>query len=181
MSWTSSRPLSFEFGFYDVPYCFMIVFRKEPSGTIKLGKLIELQRYLWRQFVLFSSRISWNYISIKHNWTRVRTCDLSHTRQVQFCSTTVKNYSMMLVLKSWKIKIGCFGENRFTCQCFNWVMAQMLMIIKHKRINFRVWDLRNVKSFLCQMLGHNYAVRRVRCSPYTGQHIATCSYDFTVR
>jgi len=45
----------------------------------------------------------------------------------------------------------------------------------------RVWDLRHAKSCLCQMSGHTYAVRRVRCSPYTAGTVASSSYDFTVR
>ena len=29
--------------------------------------------------------------------------------------------------------------------------------------------------------GHTQAVRRVKCDPYHGNMIASCSYDFTVR
>jgi len=45
----------------------------------------------------------------------------------------------------------------------------------------RAWDIRNPSNYLQQFLGHNYAVRRVKCSPFDRNIFVTCSYDFTVR
>lgn len=44
-----------------------------------------------------------------------------------------------------------------------------------------VWDLRNVRQPLSRLLGHSYAIRRVKFSPFNQTVLASCSYDFTVR
>ncbi|KAG7257034.1 hypothetical protein CRUP_035065 [Coryphaenoides rupestris] len=45
-----------------------------------------------------------------------------------------------------------------------------------------VWDLRNVRQPVCPpLVGHGYAVRRVKFSPFSRSVLASCSYDFTVR
>ncbi|XP_054878957.1 peroxisomal biogenesis factor 7 isoform X2 [Poeciliopsis prolifica] len=44
-----------------------------------------------------------------------------------------------------------------------------------------VWDLRNVTQPISQLLGHSYAIRRVKFSPFSRTILASCSYDFTVR
>ncbi|XP_076128600.1 peroxisomal biogenesis factor 7 [Alosa pseudoharengus] len=44
-----------------------------------------------------------------------------------------------------------------------------------------VWDLRNVRQPVSQLLGHTYAIRRVKFSPFHQTVLASCSYDFTVR
>uniref|UniRef100_A0A7N5ZUR0 Peroxin-7 n=1 Tax=Anabas testudineus TaxID=64144 RepID=A0A7N5ZUR0_ANATE len=44
-----------------------------------------------------------------------------------------------------------------------------------------VWDLRNVRQPVNRLLGHTYAVRRVKFSPFSKTVLASCSYDFTVR
>ncbi|XP_015224498.1 PREDICTED: peroxisomal targeting signal 2 receptor-like, partial [Cyprinodon variegatus] len=44
-----------------------------------------------------------------------------------------------------------------------------------------VWDLRNVRQPVSRLLGHTYAVRRVKFSPFSQTLLASCSYDFTVR
>lgn len=45
----------------------------------------------------------------------------------------------------------------------------------------RGWDLRNITAPVFTLEGHQYAVRRVKCSPHNGTLLASCSYDFTVR
>lgn len=45
----------------------------------------------------------------------------------------------------------------------------------------RVWDLRNVRQPVNQLLGHTYAIRRLKFSPFFKTVLASCSYDFTVR
>ncbi|XP_061668266.1 peroxisomal biogenesis factor 7 isoform X3 [Syngnathoides biaculeatus] len=47
--------------------------------------------------------------------------------------------------------------------------------------SLRVWDLRNPRQPVNQMRGHALAVRRVKFSPFSGNVLASCSYDFTVR
>ncbi|XP_017295867.1 peroxisomal biogenesis factor 7 [Kryptolebias marmoratus] len=44
-----------------------------------------------------------------------------------------------------------------------------------------VWDLRNVRQPVSQLLGHTYAIRRVKFSPFSQTVLASCSYDFSVR
>ncbi|XP_053737967.1 peroxisomal biogenesis factor 7 [Synchiropus splendidus] len=44
-----------------------------------------------------------------------------------------------------------------------------------------VWDLRNARKPVASLLGHTYAVRRVKFSPFCKTLLASCSYDFTVR
>ncbi|XP_078226293.1 peroxisomal biogenesis factor 7 isoform X3 [Callithrix jacchus] len=47
--------------------------------------------------------------------------------------------------------------------------------------SLRGWDLRNVRQPVFELLGHTYAVRRVKFSPFHASVLASCSYDFTVR
>ncbi|KAF6723161.1 Peroxisomal targeting signal 2 receptor [Oryzias melastigma] len=44
-----------------------------------------------------------------------------------------------------------------------------------------VWDLRNARQPVNQLLGHTYAIRRLKFSPFSQTVLASCSYDFTVR
>ncbi|XP_063246361.1 peroxisomal biogenesis factor 7 [Prinia subflava] len=43
------------------------------------------------------------------------------------------------------------------------------------------WDLRNIRQPVFVLLGHTYAIRRVKFSPFHASILASCSYDFTVR
>ncbi|CAG8565841.1 15462_t:CDS:2 [Funneliformis caledonium] len=45
----------------------------------------------------------------------------------------------------------------------------------------KVWDLRRPDRELLCLRGHEYAVRRVKCSPHNGNIIASVSYDMTMR
>ena len=45
----------------------------------------------------------------------------------------------------------------------------------------RSWDLRRLSLPLATLEGHTQAVRRVRCDPFAGDRVASCSYDFSVR
>uniref|UniRef100_A0A8D1V5P0 Peroxin-7 n=1 Tax=Sus scrofa TaxID=9823 RepID=A0A8D1V5P0_PIG len=47
--------------------------------------------------------------------------------------------------------------------------------------SLRGWDLRNVRQPVFELLGHTYAIRRVKFSPFYASVLASCSYDFTVR
>uniref|UniRef100_A0A8C8U4F8 Peroxin-7 n=1 Tax=Peromyscus maniculatus bairdii TaxID=230844 RepID=A0A8C8U4F8_PERMB len=47
--------------------------------------------------------------------------------------------------------------------------------------SLRGWDLRNVRQPVFELLGHTYAIRRVKFSPFHATVLASCSYDFTVR
>ncbi|KPP62045.1 peroxisomal biogenesis factor 7-like, partial [Scleropages formosus] len=47
--------------------------------------------------------------------------------------------------------------------------------------SLRVWDLRNVRQPIAELLGHTYAIRRVKFSPHHHTVLASVSYDFTVR
>ncbi|KAJ1334423.1 hypothetical protein BSLG_007578 [Batrachochytrium salamandrivorans] len=45
----------------------------------------------------------------------------------------------------------------------------------------RVWDLRYPQKAIAVLAGHEYAVRRVKCSPHQGNIIGSASYDMTAR
>jgi peroxin-7 len=45
----------------------------------------------------------------------------------------------------------------------------------------KVWDLRNPSVPRNSIVAHDFAVRRVKCSPHSGNVIATASYDATMK
>ncbi|KAJ3391007.1 peroxisomal targeting signal 2 receptor [Entophlyctis sp. JEL0112] len=45
----------------------------------------------------------------------------------------------------------------------------------------RVWDIRNTTKEMALLSGHDYAVRRVKCSPHSGTVVGSTSYDMTMR
>ena len=44
----------------------------------------------------------------------------------------------------------------------------------------KLWDMRNLKTEICTLQGHTYAVRRVLFSPFHPSHLYSCSYDMTM-
>lgn len=44
----------------------------------------------------------------------------------------------------------------------------------------RVWDIRNVRAPTKQLNGHEFAVRRIKSSPYNPRTLATASYDMSL-
>ena len=47
--------------------------------------------------------------------------------------------------------------------------------------SIRVWDQRMPGKPVMQLNGHQFAVRRLKCSPHNGDIIASASYDMTLR
>ena len=47
--------------------------------------------------------------------------------------------------------------------------------------SLKVWDLRNTTSPRNNIIGHDFAIRRVKCSPHSGAIVATASYDTTMK
>ncbi|XP_067676661.1 peroxisomal targeting signal 2 receptor-like [Haliotis asinina] len=45
----------------------------------------------------------------------------------------------------------------------------------------RGWDIRNTQQQVCELRGHQYAIRRIRTSPFMATKLISCSYDFTTR
>ncbi|RUS22255.1 WD40-repeat-containing domain protein [Endogone sp. FLAS-F59071] len=45
----------------------------------------------------------------------------------------------------------------------------------------KVWDLRHLDRELVCLRGHEYAVRKVKCSPHQGNIVASAGYDMSVR
>ena len=43
----------------------------------------------------------------------------------------------------------------------------------------KVWDLRRPVGPVQTLAGHDYAIRRLKCSPTDERHVLTCSYDMT--
>ena len=44
----------------------------------------------------------------------------------------------------------------------------------------KVWDVRKPFMALHSLAGHEYAVRRLKCSPTSERHVLSCSYDMSV-
>ncbi|KAJ3120144.1 peroxisomal targeting signal 2 receptor, partial [Physocladia obscura] len=47
--------------------------------------------------------------------------------------------------------------------------------------SIKVWDLRNTAQEVMTLRGHEYAIRRLKCSPHVKSVIGTVSYDMTMR
>ena len=47
--------------------------------------------------------------------------------------------------------------------------------------NVRLWDIRQLSAPVLVMGGHMQAVRGLKCDPFRGNIVVTCSYDFTVK
>ncbi|KAI9098594.1 WD40-repeat-containing domain protein [Phlyctochytrium arcticum] len=47
--------------------------------------------------------------------------------------------------------------------------------------SIKVWDLRRGDREVSILTGHEYAVRRVKCSPHSGDIVCSASYDMTMR
>jgi WD40 repeat protein len=45
----------------------------------------------------------------------------------------------------------------------------------------KLWDVRNPTIPLATLTGHQYAVRRVKCSPHAESVVYSASYDMTLR
>lgn len=45
----------------------------------------------------------------------------------------------------------------------------------------KVWDIRNLRSSMNDLTGHDYAVRSVSWSPHTGEELLSTSYDTTAK
>nr|XP_020635038.1 peroxisomal biogenesis factor 7 [Pogona vitticeps] len=58
---------------------------------------------------------------------------------------------------------------------------QNLLVTGAVDCSLKGWDLRNIRQPVFSLLGHTYAVRRVKFSPFHPTLLASCSYDFTVR
>ncbi|KAF4795669.1 Peroxisomal targeting signal 2 receptor [Turdus rufiventris] len=61
------------------------------------------------------------------------------------------------------------------CPCEN------LLVTGAVDCSLKGWDLRNIRQPVFVLLGHTYAIRRVKFSPFHATILASCSYDFTVR
>uniref|UniRef100_A0A2K5LLG9 Peroxin-7 n=1 Tax=Cercocebus atys TaxID=9531 RepID=A0A2K5LLG9_CERAT len=59
--------------------------------------------------------------------------------------------------------------------------SENLLVTGAVDCSLRGWDLRNVRQPVFELLGHTYAIRRVKFSPFHASVLASCSYDFTVR
>ncbi|XP_070595987.1 peroxisomal biogenesis factor 7 [Erythrolamprus reginae] len=58
---------------------------------------------------------------------------------------------------------------------------QNLLVTGAVDCSLKGWDLRNTRKPIFSLLGHTYAIRRVKFSPFHPTTLVSCSYDFTVR
>ena len=77
--------------------------------------------------------------------------------------------------KAWLLH-NCKESHLTLLYCF-----QNLVVTGAVDCSLRGWDLRNVQQPVFELLGHTYAIRRVKFSPFHASVLASCSYDFTVR
>ncbi|XP_030626909.1 peroxisomal biogenesis factor 7 [Chanos chanos] len=89
-------------------------------------------------------------------------------------------------LRVWDVKIGscrlAIPAHKAEILSCDWCKYdQNVVVTGAVDCSLCVWDLRNAHQPVTQMLGHNYAIRRVKFSPFHQTLLASCSYDFTVR
>ncbi|XP_066555806.1 peroxisomal biogenesis factor 7 isoform X1 [Amia ocellicauda] len=89
-------------------------------------------------------------------------------------------------LRIWDLKSGrsrliipAHQAEILTC---DWCKYDQNMIVTGAvDCSLKVWDLRNIRQPTSDLMGHSYAIRRVKFSPFLPTVLASCSYDFTVR
>ncbi|KTF93886.1 hypothetical protein cypCar_00004692 [Cyprinus carpio] len=89
-------------------------------------------------------------------------------------------------LRVWDVKGGscrlAVPAHRAEILSCDWCKYdQNILVTGAVDCSLRVWDLRNVRHPVAQMMGHSYAIRRVKFYPFYKTILASCSYDFTVR
>ncbi|XP_013401602.1 peroxisomal targeting signal 2 receptor-like [Lingula anatina] len=136
--------------------------------TIKLWDIFQGQRYSLATFcgheqrvysAIWSPHIPGCFASVSGDCT-IRVWD------------TRKSYMAQLVIPALKSEV-------LSCDWCKY--DQYLLITGSVDCGIRGWDLRKPRSPVFDLRGHNYAIRRLKCSPFQGNIIASASYDFTVR
>ncbi|XP_061100016.1 peroxisomal biogenesis factor 7 [Conger conger] len=89
-------------------------------------------------------------------------------------------------LRVWDMKLGVsrlvIPAHKAEILSCDWCKYdQNIIITGAVDCSLRVWDLRNIRQPVSELLGHSYAIRRVKFSPFNQTVLASCSYDFTVR
>ncbi|XP_026146039.1 peroxisomal targeting signal 2 receptor [Carassius auratus] len=89
-------------------------------------------------------------------------------------------------LRVWDVKAGscrlAVPAHKAEILSCDWCKYdQNILVTGAVDCSLRVWDLRNVRHPVAQMMGHSYAIRRVKFCPFYKTVLASCSYDFTVR
>uniref|UniRef100_A0A671PKA1 Peroxin-7 n=1 Tax=Sinocyclocheilus anshuiensis TaxID=1608454 RepID=A0A671PKA1_9TELE len=89
-------------------------------------------------------------------------------------------------LRVWDVKAGscrlAVPAHKTEILSCDWCKYdQNILVTGAVDCSLRVWDLRNVRHPVAQMMGHSYAIRRVKFCPFYKTVLASCSYDFTVR
>uniref|UniRef100_A0A673LY36 Peroxin-7 n=1 Tax=Sinocyclocheilus rhinocerous TaxID=307959 RepID=A0A673LY36_9TELE len=89
-------------------------------------------------------------------------------------------------LRVWDVKAGScrlavpvHRAEILSCDCCRY--DQNILVTGAVDCSLRVWDLRNVQHPVAQMMGHSYAIHRVKFYLFYKTILASCSYDFTVR
>ncbi|XP_048860537.1 peroxisomal biogenesis factor 7 [Brienomyrus brachyistius] len=89
-------------------------------------------------------------------------------------------------LRVWDAKVGVSrlvipAHNTEILSCDWCKYDQNVLVTGAVDCGLRVWDLRSARQPLAELLGHSYAIRRLKFSPFHRSLLASCSYDFTVR
>lgn len=74
-----------------------------------------------------------------------------------------------------------FPSRRTRCVCpYGRQYEDCILMTGSVDSTIRAWDIRNPGRPLATLGGHNYAVRRVQCSPHHPELVMSCSYDMSV-
>ncbi|XP_050805796.1 peroxisomal biogenesis factor 7 isoform X2 [Gopherus flavomarginatus] len=84
-------------------------------------------------------------------------------------------------VKTPGVKVVIPGHQAEILSCDWCKYDENLLVTGAVDCSLKGWDLRNVRQPVFNLVGHTYAVRRVKFSPFHATLLASCSYDFTVR
>lgn len=89
-------------------------------------------------------------------------------------------------LKLWDVRqpqsVQTIHAHNNEVLCLDWNKYQRDQIVTGSvDTTMRVWDLRMPQKPINELRGHQYAVRRLKCSPHSGNIVGSVSYDMTMR
>ncbi|KAK2550221.1 Peroxisomal targeting signal 2 receptor [Acropora cervicornis] len=160
----------------------------DPSAPQSLGSFCDHQHVVYS--AVWSPHISGTFASVSGDNT-LKIWDISapphaqqtiraHNGEVLTCDWARYDPNLLFtgsVDKRIRFEISPFHNDDFV------VMERNIIIptSQWQACIFRGWDLRNTVAPVIDLEGHQYAVRRVKCSPHNRSLLASCSYDFTIR
>uniref|UniRef100_A0AAY5EXT0 Peroxin-7 n=1 Tax=Electrophorus electricus TaxID=8005 RepID=A0AAY5EXT0_ELEEL len=123
------------------------------------------------------------------DWSQTRGENLLVSGSWDHTARVVPNVYVLLgdgMLRVWDVKAGscqlAIPAHKAEILSCDWCKYdQSIVVTGAIDCSLCVWDVRSAGQPVAQLLGHSYAVRRVKFSPFYKTVLASCSYDFTVR